>query len=184
MIHQIKLFKPGALTPSEMAKSPSGWDFVEAATIDHFALTPMGSSTDIPATPMWTDAQYAELTTKIQRHEEELVQLQHNKQLKALQEHQEQEEAREQELQQHLIHMKLKQQEALKMMEVQRQQYQEQQHAKWLQQAAAAGAASSSAASSSAAAIPQQQQQQQNAAPPAAHAAPAPAPQRLTAHSR
>ena len=64
MFQQVKLFKPGALTPSSMhsevpgALTPSGWESVVENKPDRFAMdTPCATGTSIPATPLWTEAQ-------------------------------------------------------------------------------------------------------------------------------
>ena len=58
MLHGIKLFKPGCLTPSSMASGAvpsSDWEMPHENQV--FALTPLGTGTSVPASPMWTEAQ-------------------------------------------------------------------------------------------------------------------------------
>ena len=116
MFQQVKLFKPGALTPSSMhsevpgALTPSGWESVVENKPDSFAMdTPCATGTSIPATPLWTDAQLAKVQWRIALQEEQLAQLQHNHKLQELQQqqHDQQEQQakveQEQQLQQQLL---------------------------------------------------------------------------------
>ena len=68
MLPQIKLFHPGAITPS--MQSEASWETVQESSIQGqncFALTPLASGPSVPATPLWTDAQMAGL-----QHNQEL----------------------------------------------------------------------------------------------------------------
>ena len=119
MFHQVKLFKPGALTPSSMdsgadaASAPgSHWDLVQPQQV--FALTPPSTDTSVPAPDVWTDVQYSEL-----------MQDGHQQQLEALKDHQGQQALeQQQQVQTNLSFM----QQQLQQLQLQKsQQWQEQQ---------------------------------------------------------
>ena len=58
MLREIKLFKPGALTPSSMASGAvPGSDFHLVDENQVIAMTPLGTGASVPASPVWTDQQ-------------------------------------------------------------------------------------------------------------------------------